>query len=617
MLRTLILWSILASFLNLNVLGQTVIFSEDFDNLTVGSGIVSQSGAPWGTWSGAIGSEDCMVSMAQAYSGTQSLLINPNNDIVLSLGDLTTGRYKLEFSLFVTANRLAYFNLLSNFNGSNSEWATQSYFLPDGTGAIDADGSSSGIFSYTPNSWFPVYYIIDLDDDFASFFINGTEVISWKYSRGTFGTEGLLALDAFNLYGWAEGTFTSQFYIDDLIFSELTAPESATNLIANQINNNTELSWDAPSNSTPESYLLTRFNKSFMNGIINTSFIDSNPYPNTYTFEVRAHYPGQGYSHASNTASVTIPGGVERDLVLLEINTGTWCGFCPGAAMGADDAEENELNMAIIKYHNNDNYTNSDATLRENYYAVSGFPTSSVDGIKRYEGGSASQTLYPVYEEFYNERINYPSVITMNLEASHIDGSIFSVSINIQEENTYFGNDLKLHTALTESHIAHVWGPMTEVNSVCRKMYPDGLGANIIWDSNQQYSQSYTVNTEEYNIDHCEVISFIQHDASREVIQTQKIKLSSLIQIKDLAATQFKIYPNPSKGLVNIDIQSPINEVYSIEVIDLNGKSIRTYTSGQANLISKQLDLSALDGGLYFIKISNHNESFMKRIQIL
>jgi hypothetical protein len=32
---------------------------------------------------------------------------------------------------------------------------------------------------------------------------------------------------------------------------------------------------------------------------------------------------------------------VPRNYVLVEIATGTWCGYCPGAALGADDLIEN------------------------------------------------------------------------------------------------------------------------------------------------------------------------------------------------------------------------------------------------------------------------------------
>jgi len=44
--------------------------------------------------------------------------------------------------------------------------------------------------------------------------------------------------------------------------------------------------------------------------------------------------------------------------------------------MGADALKENGHDVAIIEYHNGDDYTNSDCEMRESYYNVTGFLTS-------------------------------------------------------------------------------------------------------------------------------------------------------------------------------------------------------------------------------------------------
>jgi len=45
-----------------------------------------------------------------------------------------------------------------------------------------------------------------------------------------------------------------------------------------------------------------------------------------------------------------------KDQIVLEIGTGTWCVYCPGAAMGAHDLIENGHNVSVIKYHSGDSY---------------------------------------------------------------------------------------------------------------------------------------------------------------------------------------------------------------------------------------------------------------------
>ena len=47
---------------------------------------------------------------------------------------------------------------------------------------------------------------------------------------------------------------------------------------------------------------------------------------------------------------------VDRDKVVVEIATGTWCQYCPGAAMGAEDLLANGKEVAIVEYHGGDEY---------------------------------------------------------------------------------------------------------------------------------------------------------------------------------------------------------------------------------------------------------------------
>ena len=43
------------------------------------------------------------------------------------------------------------------------------------------------------------------------------------------------------------------------------------------------------------------------------------------------------------TALFAVAQNVPRDKVIVEIGTGTWCQYCPGSAMGADDLIANGL----------------------------------------------------------------------------------------------------------------------------------------------------------------------------------------------------------------------------------------------------------------------------------
>ncbi|HOH47413.1 MAG TPA: hypothetical protein PLX59_06185, partial [Candidatus Cloacimonadota bacterium] len=58
-------------------------------------------------------------------------------------------------------------------------------------------------------------------------------------------------------------------------------------------------------------------------------------------------------------ALVSVVFAVPRELVVVEVGTGTWCGYCPGAAMGCHDLLENGHAVAVVKNHNGDSYANT------------------------------------------------------------------------------------------------------------------------------------------------------------------------------------------------------------------------------------------------------------------
>lgn len=46
-------------------------------------------------------------------------------------------------------------------------------------------------------------------------------------------------------------------------------------------------------------------------------------------------------------ATLSFVWAVPREMVVLEIGTGTWCPYCPGASMGAHDLLEAGYNVAV------------------------------------------------------------------------------------------------------------------------------------------------------------------------------------------------------------------------------------------------------------------------------
>lgn len=370
-----------------------------------------------------------------------------------------------------------------------------------------------------------------------------------------------------------------------------------------------DLSW-TPATPTPSNYKLFRNGILILNTASNTTYTDVSPWPNTYNYVVRAGYGTQGYTRASNTATVQIAGGVARNLVLYEKGTGTWCPYCPGAAMGIRDLiEVNNKLATAIGYHSGDAYENIDATQRIGYYAIEAFPTTLVDGIIRHEGGSATQSLYPIYLQSYNKRYPVPGLQNININIVGTGMNTYTATVTVEETYPHLTSGLTLHTALTESNIPQNWQNQTEVDYVLRKMYPDAAGTALDFSQNMTQTFQFNLDLTGFVKNNCEFVVFIQHDATQEVTQTAMVKMSTVTGMEELMGNSIGIYPNPASDYITFNS----NGNGTLSITDLAGKTLYTFNIQK----EKQLvPVHMLPKGMYLIQYTNHQRSFTEKLII-
>lgn len=225
---------------------------------------------------------------------------------------------------------------------------------------------------------------------------------------------------------------------------------------------------------------------------------------------------------------------VSRNWVLVEIATGTWCYYCPGAAMGADDLIANGDPAAIIENHNGDPFATSDSDARNAYYTVSGYPTANFDGsYDEVVGGSNTNSMYSSYEPIVSSRIGVDSDFTLEIYGTNV-GDDYTITIRLQDVGGYSSyDDLKLRFALTESEIPYTWQGMDEVNFVNRLMAPDATGTNLsTFDLTEvtMIELDFTFDNT-WDDQHCELVAFIQDDGNKEVLQSQKVAINDLVAL--------------------------------------------------------------------------------------
>ncbi len=84
-----------------------------------------------------------------------------------------------------------------------------------------------------------------------------------------------------------------------------------------------------------------------------------------------------------------------------------------------------------------------------------------------------------------------------------------------------------------------------------------------------------------------------------------KVFSSSTVDIKELSAHEINIYPNPSNGEFNINVQ----EMYNLQILDLAGRVIKT------QILDKNKNTVKInESGIYYLKLTNENTSLSQNI---
>ncbi len=82
---------------------------------------------------------------------------------------------------------------------------------------------------------------------------------------------------------------------------------------------------------------------------------------------------------------------------------------------------------------------------------------------------------------------------------------------------------------------------------------------------------------------------------------------------------EMTVYPNPTKGLLNIKLKGYNNDT-SVSVYNLNGTMIYSGSvenKSRSSVLKEQLDLSKFPKGIYFVKVNNNGKSETKKVIVM
>lgn len=342
-----------------------------------------------------------------------------------------------------------------------------------------------------------------------------------------------------------------------------------------------------------------------------TSLQDMDLTAGAYTYDVKAVHSG-GLSMGAGPAEVTILGGVDRDMVIIEVATGTWCQYCPGAAMAVDEMHEEGLSVGIIEYHTGDTYETTESAARIDYYNIGGYPTGLFDGGNAVSGGSATQSLYDDYLPEYENRMAIPALFDIDANYSNIGGNDYQISVDVEmvEEYPLLGNDIVLQVVLTESHIPESWQNQPELNFVCRDMIPNENGSSLNFEGNatQSVTLDFTIPSD-YAMENIELIAYVQDIETKEVLQGTLVSLITGLE-DAINENQVALYPNPATD--NVSIVSD----YNMEIITVYNYAGQIIQKEAINHTSYHVNTSDFDAGIYLFRIETQEGIISKRVII-
>jgi hypothetical protein len=228
-----------------------VIFQDDYESFTAGQQLVCQDSVNWDTWSSISCDtiEDPYITNTIAFSGSNSVWIQQNNDLIKPIPHYTSGKYSISFKIYIPNNFMASWGQLSYFYGPDStEWAVYVKFNLDGSGWLKAGGATI-LFPFSYDKWMNNELVIDLNNDWTEYYFEGNLVHGWQWSLGTYGDTCSLKLAVTDLMGsnWPDPG-PSQWYLDDYVIERL---DTATGIIDLPLLNEFKLETNYPNPFNP------------------------------------------------------------------------------------------------------------------------------------------------------------------------------------------------------------------------------------------------------------------------------------------------------------------------------------------------------------------------------
>lgn len=193
----------------------SIVFFDDFDSYTPGETLYGQNPDDWFLNNSAPGPWSPKITDTFALSNPNSVSFDLGwETIIKPVNNYETGIYTIGFQLFIPGNKTAAFSTLNYFDGEFFFQGMHVHFNESGQGSLFAEGFDSTIFEYNYNTWLQNSVIVDLNTNWAAYFINDNVIDSWVWGSGS----GPIYFGGSNFFGHYYGD--TEFLLDNYLLTQ-------------------------------------------------------------------------------------------------------------------------------------------------------------------------------------------------------------------------------------------------------------------------------------------------------------------------------------------------------------------------------------------------------------
>jgi len=235
--------------------------------------------------------------------------------------------------------------------------------------------------------------------------------------------------------------------------------------------------------------------------------------------------------------------------------------------------------------------------------------------------------------------VNYTNLIFSTTPV--VDTIVEIYSDTLMFGTTYYWRTRAVHT-INSSAWSNYWtfttidtvnlvSPVNAATQITRKpilIWDTIVGAisyDVMYDTLSNFSTATTTNTNNYSL-------FISTAFAKNQTVYWKVRANSSVDvsewseafsfttvdgvgIEDMAVSNLSVYPNPTKDIIQININANTVQNAQINISNIIGQNIYTkntqLASGTNNLY---IDLSAYNNGIYIVKVITKNNSLSKKV---